>query len=129
MRKLMKPPKLTFVLPCAAAYLLSLPAQDRVNPDAALVQEFQKRIADYQKVRKAVEAKLPALKPTDSQAAIDQYQHALARGIRESRTQAKQGDIFTSEISAEFRRLIGIAMHGERLKQVRDSLKSAEPVQ
>src|SRR2546422_4333164 len=79
-----------------------------VNPGAALVQGFEKRVDDYVKLRKSVEARLPRLKLTPSQAEIAQHERELAQAIRDERGSARQGDIFTPEIGGEFRRLIGI---------------------
>src|SRR5437868_14702272 len=100
--------------------ILSALMWQQVNPDAALIQDFQKRVADYVKLRKSVESKLPALKRTDSQEKIVHHEHELGHKIREARPAAKQGDIFTPEIAAEFRRLIAITMQpgdGVRIKK------------
>ena len=43
-------------------------------------------------------------------------------------TGARQGDIFTPEISAEFRRLIGITRQGPEAQRIHESLKHAEPL-
>ena len=44
---------------------ISFSAQSQpVNPEAAVLQDFDKRITEYQKLRKTVEAKLPRLKQT-----------------------------------------------------------------
>ena len=112
----------------AAGPLHSQAAPQGVNPDTAIIQDFQKRVGEYVKLRKAAEGKLPRLKRTPSQAKIAHHQRELAHKIREARPGAKQGDIFTPEISAEVRRLIGIAMQGRDATRVKQSLKSAEPV-
>jgi len=103
-------------------------SQQRTNPDAAILQEFPNRIAGYMKLHDAVKAELPKLKPTASPEAIERYEHHFAHKIREARRTATQGNIFTPEIAAEFRRLIGIAMKGENAIHVERSLKHAEPV-
>lgn len=110
-----------------------LPAEDKpqpkINADAAIVRDFQKRVEDYHKLRKTVEQKLSALKQTESQAAIQGHEEGIAAGIREARGAAKQGDIFSPQITAEFRRLIGMSMQGADAKRIKESLKSSEPVQ
>lgn len=106
---------------CAAA----LAAPPPVNPDAALVQDFHTRVDSYMKLRKPLVAKL---KPTNSPKAIVERQRNLAADIRLARPKADQGDIFTPATSAEFRRLIGIAMQGAHAHRVHQSLKHAEPV-
>jgi hypothetical protein len=103
-------------------------AQPAVNTDAKLVQEFQERVAQYMKFRKTVESKLPALKPTDAPATIKVRERDLARAIREARASAKQGDIFSPKIAAEFRRSIGFAMQAQDRARVKGSLQAGEPV-
>ena len=104
------------------------PAQEGVNPAALIIQEFENRVSEYAKLHKAIDAKMPALKPTDSSEKITQHQHELAEQIRNARQGAKQGDIFTPHIHAEFRRLIAIAMQGQGAARINTSLRSAEPV-
>ena|ERR1700682_2705677 len=101
--------------------------QERTNPDAAVIQDFQNRVAGYMKLHEAVKAQLPKLKTTGSSENIERHGHQFARKIREARNTASQGDIFTPEIAAEFRRLIGNAMKGNAT-HVEQSLKHAEPV-
>jgi hypothetical protein len=79
-------------------------------------------------LRKQVEGTMPALKPTVSSEAIAHHEHELTRKIRKARQGAVQGTIFTPEIAAEFRRLIGIAMQGQDASHVHQSLRHAEPV-
>src|SRR5882724_620380 len=108
--------------------LLSAMLLQQVNPDAALIQDFEKRVADYVKLHKTVESKLPPLKRTGSHEKIAHHEHELERRIREARHAAKQGDIFTPEIATEFRRLIAFAMKPGNADKVKQSLKSSEPV-
>src|SRR5271166_6313956 len=82
----------------------------KVNADARLVDEFENRIKGYVKLRKQLEGHLLALKPTVSPEKIARHERELAERIRQARRDAAQGSIFTPEIAAEFRRLIGIAM-------------------
>ena len=98
---------------------------DKVNPGAALMQDFNSRVDQYMKLRKPL---LEKLKPTNSPAAIVEHQRNLAEAIRAARPQAAQGDLFTPAISAEFRRLVLIAMRGSHAYRVHQSLKHAEPV-
>jgi hypothetical protein len=75
-------------------------ADTRVNADSLIVQEFSKRVSDYQQLAKALYDKLPRLKTTGSQSSIEEHQHALADAIRAERKGAKAGDIFSPQISA-----------------------------
>lgn len=98
-----------------------------VNPDSLVIASFEKQIKEYMKLRKGVEAGIPALKPTHSASQINEHRRLLAANIRAARPQAKQGDIFSSEITQEFKRLISIGYHGAAAK-VRTSLHNDEPV-
>jgi hypothetical protein len=102
-------------------------AQNAVNAGAALTQKFENRVADYVKLRKSAEASLPPLrKPTESPEKLRRHQHALRRAIVDRRPGAVQGNIFSTAISAEFRRLIGIAYESDA-KRIRQSFLHAEP--
>ena len=70
---------------------------------------------------------MPRLKPTASVEKIEHHEKELAHMIREARRAARQGDIFSPEISSEFRRLIALAMQGQKAAQVKESLRSGEP--
>jgi hypothetical protein len=103
-------------------------SQEAVNRGAQIQSDFQKRVEDYVKLRKTAHEGLPKLKPTKSPDAILSHEHGLAHRIRQLRRQARQGDLFTPEVSAEFRRLIGITMQGTDAAQIGKSLHRAEPV-
>ncbi len=100
----------------------------KADRDSLLVQDFENRVKDYVKLQKQVEAALPALKPTPSPEKIAHHEHELAEGIRRARHVPAQGSIFTPEVAAEFRRLIGITMEGQEAVHIRQSLQHAEPV-
>jgi len=99
------------------------------NKDSAILQDFKALVAAYIKLRKGPDVQAPKLKPTKSAEIIADKEHALTDAIRSARSNAKQGDIFTPEIAAEFRRLSKIAMQGQNAVRVHQTLKSAEPVQ
>ena len=103
-------------------------AAERVNPHAALVSDFERRIAAYIKLRNQAAGDSPQLKQTDSADTIARHEREVAARIRKLRAGAKQGDIFTPAIRAEFRRLIKIADEGTRSSEIRRTLNRAEPV-
>jgi len=103
-------------------------AQQAVDEDAQIEKDFEKRVEDYAKLRDTARAGLDKLKPTKEPEKIDDHERGLARRIRELRAGARQGDIFTPEISGEFRRLIGITLQGEEAARILKSLERAEPV-
>jgi hypothetical protein len=99
-----------------------------VNPNAAALQEFKRRTDEYMRIHKQVEGTLKTLKTTRASKEITDHQQQLARGIVATRQAARQGDIFTDYVIAEFRRLIEIAMRGVNGKNIRASLARSEPV-
>lgn len=103
-------------------------AQDRVNPHGLILEDFEKRVADYVNLHKNLAKGLPSSKPTEEPQKILNRQDEFARKIREARRHASQGDIFTPAISTEFRRLIGIAQEGKNGADIKKSLARAEPV-
>jgi hypothetical protein len=103
------------------------PAKGGVNPDALIMQDFENRVSEYAKLQRAIKAKMPALKSTNAPEKIAHQQRELAEGIRKARRGAKQGDIFTPPIHAEFHRLIAIAMQGQGAARINTSLRRAEP--
>lgn len=111
------------LLLCLALY------QTGVNPDAAILSQFQTRVDEYLKSTAKLRSGLPALKPTDSREAVTQRETDLARLIQQARPNAAQGDFFAAPISSEFRRLISIALQGRRERRIIESLEHAEPVQ
>jgi hypothetical protein len=107
------------------ALLLGCRRQEVADPGTVAIQDFDRRVEAYVKLRTSVESNLPNLKTTPVEARISEHRQDLAGLIRESRKGARQGDIFTPEAAAEFRRRIGITMQSPG---VRDSLKNAAPV-
>src|SRR5436309_147976 len=79
-------------------------AQVAPAPDStAILKDFDTRLSAYIKVQRTAEADVPALRKTASAEEIAKRQSELAESLRAHRP-AKQGDIFTPEISNEFRR-------------------------
>lgn len=103
-------------------------AADAVNRDSAIIEDFQRRVAKYVQLRNKVESKLPRLHTTSSPEKIAQHRHQLQDAIRLARSGATQGEIFTTPIQTEFRRLMKLAMQQADGKRVEKSMGSAEPV-
>jgi hypothetical protein len=77
-----------------------------VNPRAEIVNDFKKRVDAYVELRKKIDDGAPKQKETKAAGDIHVAQQALAERIKAGRAAAKQGDIFTPQIAAEFRRLM-----------------------
>ena len=111
-----------------ALTLLGAVAQDNANPQFTALQDFQRRVSDYVNLERSLAKGIAMNKPTDEPHVILERQHELARKIREARSKAQQGEIFTSAISKEFRRLLGLAMAGGNNVGIKKSLARSEPV-
>jgi hypothetical protein len=107
-------------------------AQQKVNPDAQLMQDFQKRIDAYMDLHNRLEKQGPPLKKTDEPEKIKASQEALAKAIHASRANAKQGEIFTPDIAQLFRRLMYPELKGpegpETKKAIKDDAPAAIPL-
>src|SRR5579862_5809717 len=79
-------------------------AQQNANPDALVLQNFEKRVDGYMAVHNAAKKKSLPLKQTDHPAEIKAAQESLAASIRAARADAKPGDVLTPEIKNKFRR-------------------------
>jgi len=127
----------------AVAWVLAanswLPAQDAppqpkaangisVNQDSLTIQDFSKRVDEYVKLRKRMEAGLSVPKSKSSAADLKQYQAALAQKISAERSQVKPGDIFTPAVSRLFIKLIATPFESGDGSKIRASLRHAEPV-
>lgn len=98
-----------------------------VNPDAAVLADFKQRVDAYMKVRKDAIKEAPSLKETDDPAKIKTARDAMAAQIRAARPTAKQGDVFTPEITAKFRRLLSPELKGDDGRDAKAILKDDAP--
>ena len=100
---------------------------------AALSADDQKIIKSFQHAAKSyldIHSDAPAqaqLKQSGDVADLDKRREALKRAIRTARPNARQGDLFTPQVAALFRKLLSKAMRGSKGIAVRRSLQDAEP--
>ena len=99
----------------------------RVNNDARIAAEFNKRVQAYVELHKKLEDSVPKLPKEATPEQIDQYERALARLIETARKNAKQGDIFTTETRAYFRRLLAAVFAGPDGKKLKASINDENP--
>ena len=90
----------------------------------ALVQ-FSKAVKDYISKEHAMPA--DKLKPTTDVATLQKERETLRQAIRQSRPDAKQGELFTPNASSAFRKLLAETMNGPRGREIKASLMHAEP--
>jgi hypothetical protein len=100
------------------------PQVSPASPESPAFREFTERVQEYVKLQKAV----PRLRTTKHREEIVERRRALAQKIRETRANAKRGDIFTPEVSEEFRREIRSTFRGPNAARVRKTIRRAEPV-
>ena len=99
----------------------------RVNPDAKVLQDFTSRIDAYVAMQHKLERESPPPKTTKDPAQIKASQEALAARIRQARAGARQGDIFTPEIAALFRKLMYPEVKGPDAKETRQTVRDEAP--
>ena len=81
------------------------PRAAQVARDDAL-GEFTTLVAKYLALRADLEKGLPALTGSDDPDQVRTVETTLAARIREARARAKQGDLFTADASAAFRKIL-----------------------
>ena len=94
--------------------------------DAAIVKDFYARVSNYLDLRKKEAGSSP--KPTNSAVKLAESKNAMAEKTQTARAEAKQGDIFTPEIAAYFRKRISATLAGQQGAKIRSSLRHAEPL-
>lgn len=107
---------------------LALVAQPPPAPgsnDARLVADFNQRAKQYLDWRENTVGKAPPA--ANSPEKIVAARRDLANKVRASRAGAKQGEIFTPEIADYFRQEIATTLNGRHGKEIRSSLRHAEP--
>jgi hypothetical protein len=104
------------------------PKTPAVNQDSLIVGDFEAGVKEYLKLRKNAEAGLPALKRTDSPHTINEHRRLLALRIQAAQHEAKQGDIFSPDVTRLFKRLISQAYQASGPAKVGASLRHDEPV-
>jgi hypothetical protein len=102
--------------------------QPRVNPDAKVLADFQKRVEDYVALHKKLEASLPDLPKEANPQQIDQHERALGKLMREARAGAKPGDLLTPDMQQQVRHLLRQVFQGTQGKQILSSIFDENPV-
>jgi hypothetical protein len=124
----------TYLL-CAALLaggLVTTPAvQDPVDTrQRAAFADFARRVQAFTDVRGMAARMVPPLKVSADPAEIWHASNALAFAIRTVRADARQGDLFTTEIAVAFRVAVNAGCNGryaELLKIITDELDSPLP--
>lgn len=109
------------------AGLLGLAMWAAQPPASPNIADFQKRVADYVKVRKSAASAVSSLKATESPEKLQGHEQDLALSIRAARPGAAQGDIFTAAIATEFRHIIRAALSRPGAERVKKSVRDTQP--
>jgi hypothetical protein len=91
--------------------------------DAAVLKDFQDRVQKFLDTHKESSGR-----PTSSPDKLHERKQQAVEKIRESRPAAKQGDIFTPQIAAYFKKQLAATLQGPDGPKVRASLRHAEPL-
>ena len=94
----------------------------------AAFEDFLARVNAYIKLRSSLEATLPKLKPTDQPDKLADREKSLSAKILDARKNARQGDIFTKDITAEFVKGIREEFSGAQGREARQTIRQGEPV-
>ena len=87
-------------------------AKTIASADSATLAEFTRRLDSYITTQRQLAKKSPDLKETKQPSDINVAEEALAAKIRAARKNARQGDIFTPQVAALFRRLMNPEVKG-----------------
>jgi hypothetical protein len=99
----------------------------KVNPDAALMADFEARVEKYADLHKQLAKGAAAQKETTDPAKINDAKVALAAKVQAARANAKHGEFFTPEIRPKFRRLLAPELKGEEGRDTREILRDDDP--
>jgi hypothetical protein len=130
MKRRIRIPRLHLWLSVLAFAASTLAGQARSPQDNEEVRDFKTftdRVQAYVRMQKNLEASLPPLKPTKDTAQIVEHQHALARKIIEARRDARQGDIFTHEVTERFHKIIRKSFQGPEGRLARRTIQQDTP--
>jgi hypothetical protein len=97
-------------------------AEQATNPDAKAVAAFTERVKAYVALHQKLEASAPSRPKEATPRQIDQAQRSLAALLQSARADAKQGDLFTPEMTAFVTGLLKRVFAGTQGRQLRESI-------
>jgi hypothetical protein len=95
--------------------------------DARIRADFLKRIEDYMALHQKVDESLPRLARDATPVEIDRHQRELGARIEKARAGSAQGDVFTKEIRAYFRRQMIRAFRSPEGRRLRKTIMDENP--
>lgn len=103
------------LVPLQAAGIQAAPAQPR--SDAAILEDFDRRVADYVALHRSLEGTVPALQRSSDPVETAKAVESLGTAIRAKREAARAGDIFFPEAAGIFRKIIRDG-YGNRMRDL-----------
>jgi hypothetical protein len=94
---------------CVESQIVAVPLAP--GDERAVVEEFQRRLRQYDAVRQRLDVGLPVQVVSSNPALIIGIRDAHRKALRSERVMARQGDLFFPAIAALFRSLILDALH------------------
>lgn len=101
----------------------------KTSDDDKVLDQFKHNVQQYlDAVRKPLPPSSKKMKNKQSAPTLSAQRRLLAAEVRAARPEAKQGDLFTPEVSAVFRKLLAASFAGPDGKRIRISLRRSEPL-
>lgn len=97
-----------------------------VNPDAATMADFLKRVDEYVALHKKAEDTIPKLPKEADPKELDTHERALQKLIQDARKDAKQGDLFTPAMQDLVRRYLRPVFTGRAGISIRKEIMDNE---
>lgn len=94
--------------------------------EAQTVAAFEARAKDYSKLREGLEEKLPKLPKEATPEQIAAHKTTFQEMVRQARSNARQGEVFTEDTAAAIRAMIRREYTAEQLQELRQSVMEAE---
>ena len=110
-----------------AAYPHAQAQEEKVNRDAQVLADYQKRVEGYLALQRQALKDAPKLEQTDDPAKIQTARDARAAAVRKARAGAAQGDIFTAEVRPLFRRILSPETKGAVGEDTKRTIKEDAP--
>ena len=102
-------------------------AEAPVNARAQALQVFGERVGTYAELHKKLAATLPPLPEKAEPVQIAAHKTALAKAIRASRSQARQGEILVPEVVPVFLEVLRSDLAGAKGRDARETIKDGNP--
>jgi hypothetical protein len=99
-----------------------LPQETKVNPDAAAIADFMKRVNDYAALHQKVDSMLKEPSQDGQPEAVVEHQREFAKLMQKERQYAKPGDIVTKPMRNVMRRLLASVFRGPGGRDIKGSI-------